>query len=213
MKCEQCGFENKDSAKFCTKCGNSLIQKTPAVTSSSTSNSTKYVILALIAVIIILIASIGYFAFNQSGNLQADGVQNADSKAIAGEDSQSDGSSQQNSQGSSNSKGQSSSTEVVESKSWQSIGTYSGSGSGSQTISVPAGKIMVKLSAFPIKNYATNHLHVSGSNGQSGGVDWGPTSDVETRSDSFEYTSSSSETFTIDYNETVSWEVEFLRYQ
>ena len=213
MKCEQCGFENKDSAKFCTKCGNSLIQKTPAVTSSSTSNSTKYVILALIAVIIILIASIGYFAFNQSGNLQADGVKNADSKAIAGEDSQSDGSSQQNSQGSSSSKGQSSSTEVVESKSWQSIGTYSGSGSGSQTISVPAGKIMVKLSAFPIKNYATNHLHVSGSNGQSGGVDWGPTSDVETRSDSFEYTSSSSETFTIDYNETVSWEVEFLRYQ
>ena len=47
-----------------------------------------------------------------------------------------------------------------ESKSWESIGSYSGSGSGSQTIKVPEGKIMVKLSAYPIKNYATNHLYV-----------------------------------------------------
>jgi hypothetical protein len=72
---------------------------------------------------------------------------------------------------------------------------------------------MIKLSAYPIKNYATNHLYVSGSNGMSGGVDWGSHSDVETRSDSFSYTSSSAETFTIDYYETVSWEVEFYRYE
>ncbi|MBP3226608.1 MAG: zinc ribbon domain-containing protein, partial [Methanobrevibacter sp.] len=104
-------------------------------------------------------------------------------------------------------------TEVVDKKSWESIGSYSGSGSGSKTISVPEGKIMVKLSAYPIKNYATNHLYVSGSNGESGGVDWGSKSAVETRSDSFTYTSSSEETFTIDYYETVSWEVEFYRYQ
>ena len=80
-------------------------------------------------------------------------------------------------------------------------------------LEVPAGKIMIELSAYPIKNYATNHLYVSGSNGASGGVDWGPTSDVETRSDSFDYDSSSSQTFTIDYYETVSWEVTFYRYQ
>ena len=24
MKCSKCGFENKDKAKFCTKCGSSL---------------------------------------------------------------------------------------------------------------------------------------------------------------------------------------------
>ena len=93
------------------------------------------------------------------------------------------------------------------------IGSYSGDGSGSQKIEVPDGKIMVKLSAFPIKNYADNHLYVTGDNGQSGGVDWGPESDVETRSDSFTYISSSSDTFTIDYYETVSWDVEFYRYQ
>ena len=105
------------------------------------------------------------------------------------------------------------SASASQSKSWESIGSYSGSGSGSQTIDVPAGQIMVKLSAYPIKNYATNHLYVTGSNGESGGVDWGSHSDVETRSDSFSYTSSSSETFTIDYYETVSWQVEFYRYQ
>ena len=107
----------------------------------------------------------------------------------------------------------SSSSSTTESGDWVSIGSYSGSGSGSETVNVPEGKIMVKLSAYPIKNYDTNHLYVSGSNGESGGVDWGSKSAVETRSDSFTYTSTSSETFTIDYYETVSWEVEFFKYQ
>ena len=104
-------------------------------------------------------------------------------------------------------------SQVSESKSWVSIGSYSGSGSGSKTINVPEGTIKVELSAYPIKNYATNYLYVTGSNGKSGGVDWGSTSAVATRSDSFSYTSSSSETFTIDYYETVSWQVNFYRYQ
>ena len=87
------------------------------------------------------------------------------------------------------------------------------SGSGSKTINVPEGKIKVTLSAYPIKNYASNYLYVTGSNGESGGVDWGSKSAVETRSDSFTYTSDSPETFTIEYYETVSWEVEFYAYQ
>jgi type II secretory pathway pseudopilin PulG len=212
MKCDKCGFENKDNSKFCTKCGNSLeVSHTPK---PQGSDNTKYVIVALVAVIVILAAAIGYFALNMnSGSVQADDVQNNASSATqaVSESSSGGGANSQSSEAASSSP--SPTTQVVDSKSWESIGSYSGSGSGSQTINVPAGKIMVKLSAFPIKNYATNHLYVTGSNGQSGGVDWGPTSDVETRSDSFEYTSSNSETFTIDYNETVSWEVEFFRYQ
>jgi hypothetical protein len=140
----------------------------------------------------------GFFAFSNNSHSSLSDADNNDSPQA----------------GDSNS--QNGNTKVVsssKSKSWQSIGSYSGSGSGSQTIEVPSGKIMVKLSSFPIKNYATNHLYVKGSNGASGGVDWGPTSDVETRSDSFEYTSSNSVNFTIDYYETVSWEVEFFRYQ
>ena len=54
---------------------------------------------------------------------------------------------------------------------------------------------------------------MTGSNGESAGVDWGSTSAVETRFDSLTYTSSSEETFDIDYYETVSWEVNIYRYQ
>ena len=98
-------------------------------------------------------------------------------------------------------------------KSWESIGSYSWSGTGSESIKIPSGKIKIELSAYPIKNYATNHLYVTGSNGESAGVDWGSTSAVETRSDSLTYKSSSEETFDIDYYETVSWEVNIYRYQ
>ena len=43
MKCEQCGFENKDNAKFCTKCGKPLVQKVaPAVPKES--NNIKYIV-------------------------------------------------------------------------------------------------------------------------------------------------------------------------
>lgn len=206
MKCKKCGFENKNTAKFCTKCGESLNDVEVIEAPAKSSNSSKYIIIALVIVIIILVACTGYFIGTMNSNTN---VQNNDSQQASSSESVSD----DNVQTESVSSSQSSSSQTSDSKSWELIGTYSGSGSGSQTISVPSGKIMVKLSAYPIKNYATNHLYVSGSNGQSGGVDWGSHSDVETRSDSFTYTSSSSETFEIDYYETVSWQVEFYRYQ
>ena len=52
MKCSKCGFENKDKAKFCTKCGNPLAVESPQQNVASSNNS-KYII-ALIAVIIVL---------------------------------------------------------------------------------------------------------------------------------------------------------------
>lgn len=208
MKCNKCGFENKDSAKFCTKCGENLEVKPQTADSAPSSKSnSKYIILALVVVIIILVGSIGYFVGTMDSGTDQSSQSSSDAANTTSQASES------SSSGSSNSQSTSSSSSSSESKSWESIGSYSGSGSGSQTINVPAGQIMVKLSAYPIKNYATNHLYVSGSNGQSGGVDWGSHSDVETRSDSFTFTSSSSETFTIDYYETVSWQVEFYRYQ
>ena len=209
MKCPNCGYENNKNAKFCTKCGSSLIQESAPEPIQKDSNSSKHVIIALVIIIIILVAAIGYFAFNMNSSVEGNVENNSSIQAV-----QSDGQADQNTREVSSSQSDSAvSTQEVESESWEVIGSYSGSGSGSKTIEVPAGKIMIELSAYPIKNYATNHLYVSGSNGASGGVDWGPTSDVETRSDSFDYDSSSSQTFTIDYYETVSWEVTFYRYQ
>ena len=203
MKCGQCGFENNDKAKFCTKCGSSLTQPVAEPVPKS-NNNTKYIIVALLAVIIVLVGCIGFFAMNMDANHVDSQVDSDNQVDEAEEDVSTDEISSSQSPKTS---------QVSESKSWVSIGSYSGSGSGSKTISVPDGTIKVKLSAYPIKNYATNYLYVTGSNGQSGGVDWGSKSAVETRSDSFTYTSSSYETFTIEYYETVSWEVEFFRYQ
>ena len=211
MKCSKCGFENKDKAKFCTKCGNPLAMESPQQNVAGSNNS-KYIIIALIAIIVVLAGVIGYFAMSngQDSVQSTDASQgNAAQQAESVDDSASEGDSAKTTTQTSSKQ----TTEVEDAKSWVSIGSYSGSGSGSQTIKVPEGKIMVKLSAYPIKNYASNHLYVSGSNGESGGVDWGSKSAVETRSDSFTYTSSSEETFVIDYYETVSWEVEFFRYQ
>lgn len=212
MKCDKCGFENKSSAKYCTNCGAEMEVEPPASpVDSGTSNNTKYIIIALAVVIVVLVGCLGYFmgAMNTDNVQGSDApVQNNTSQSVSSNDESSDDDAHTESVST-----QSTQTTSSKSKSWESIGTYSGSGSGSQTIEVPAGEIMVKLSAYPIKNYATNHLYVTGSNGQSGGVDWGSHSDVETRSDSFSYTSSSSQTFTIDYYETVSWQVEFYRYQ
>ncbi len=206
MKCNNCGFENNKKAKFCTRCGESLANKTNDA-SKSESNNTKYLIVGLTAIIIILICSIGYFAItlNDGGSVGQNSASLADSSSSV-QESNTTGSSDT----SSSSSGSSSSTESGE---WKSIGSYSGSGSGSQAVSVPAGKIMVKITAYPIKNYATNHLYVSGSNGQSAGVDWGSRSAVASRYDSLTYESSSSETFNIDYYETVSWNVEFYKYE
>lgn len=212
MKCSKCGFENKDKAKFCTKCGNSLAVNNPESVPVKSSNS-KYIIIALIVVIIVLAGTIGYFAMNNNSNQVQTNDNSQDSAASQDVKSSDDSDSEDDSAKTESVSSSKSSTEVVDEKSWESIGKYSGSGSGTETIQVPAGKIMVKLSAYPIKNYATNHLQVSGSNGASGGVDWGSKSKVETRSDSFTYTSDVEETFTIDYYETVSWEVEFFRYQ
>lgn len=206
MKCNACGYENKSKAKFCSKCGNPL-ESTQNVVQQPKNNNSKIIMVVLIVIIAILALSIAYLTLsnnNEQGNAvqQPVSLQSNDSVSTCSSSSQQSSSSKP-----------ATTTTVSQPKDWKLIGSYSGSGSGSQSISVPAGQIMIKLSAYPIKNYATNHLYVTGSNGESAGVDWGSTSDVETRSNSLSYTSSSPVTFTIDYYETVSWQVDFYSYQ
>ena len=207
MKCNSCGFENKSKAKFCSRCGQPL--NAVPVTQQSQNNNSKIIIAALIVVIAILAISVAYLTVSNN-NMQSSAV----NQPVASQSNDSVSTPSGSSQQSTSSQPAATTTATAsESKDWVLIGSYSGSGSGSQSVSVPAGEIMIKLSAYPIKNYATNHLYVTGSNGESSGVDWGSTSDVETRSNSLSYTSSSPVTFTIDYYETVSWQVDFYRYQ
>ncbi len=98
-------------------------------------------IVGLTALIIVLICAIGYFAINLN-----DG--GADQASDYSSDSSASSTSSVN-ESSSTSSSESSSSESGE---WKLIGSYSGSGSGSQAVSVPAGKIMVKITAYPIKN-------------------------------------------------------------
>ena len=64
MKCKQCGFENKKDAKFCTKCGSSM----EPVDVPVKSDNSKYIIIALVAVILLLVGAVGYFALSYFSN-------------------------------------------------------------------------------------------------------------------------------------------------
>lgn len=206
MFCPKCGKAIKDDAKFCKYCGTQISKNNQSVNVNSDasydskSNNTKILVVAIVVAAIVLVALV-FAALSLTSDNNGD-----DAKAV-----------EANNESSvvvtSSSSSSSQSSSVSAEKSWVSVGSFSGSGSGSQSISVPSGQIRIDISAFPIKNYATNHLYLTGSNGESAGVDWGSTSAVASRSDSVSFTSLSTTTFTIDYYETESWSVEVYRYQ
>ncbi|WP_286009053.1 zinc ribbon domain-containing protein [Methanobrevibacter woesei] len=204
MFCPKCGKAIKDDAKFCKYCGTQVSKNNQSVnvnsdtsSDSKSNNNTKILAVAIVVAAIVLVAlvfaALSLTSDNSGDDAKAVEANNESSVVVTSSSSQSSSASAE--------------------KSWVSVGSFSGSGSGSQTISVPSGEIRIDISAFPIKNYATNHLYLTGSNGESAGVDWGSTSAVASRSDSVSFTSSSTTTFTIDYYETESWSVEVYRYQ
>ena len=203
MKCNNCGFDNKNTAKFCSRCGASLEETVnPPKETSDNNQNTKIIIAVLVIVVLILAVVVGFFAINSFNNSNL--AQSESSQSSQQSSSQSNSTSEQP---------QKTTPTTSEAKEWKLIGSYSGSGTGSKSINVPPGQIMIKISAYPIKNYATNYLYVTGPSGESVGVDWGSNSPVQTRSNSMTFTSSSSKVFTIKYYETVSWNVEFYRYE
>lgn len=209
MKCPHCNTLNKEGAKFCKNCGKpinneSLAYKdkfgdskvnnsTPVSSESSKSNSNILIICVTVIICAVIIA--GAFVYINSN----------DSNAI-------DNSNNGESVSTSDNQSSDNSVNEVQSKSWKSIGSFSGSGTGLKSYSLPEGKIKVEISAHPIKNYATNHLYAYSTTGDSVGVDWGSKSAVETRSDSMTFDSTGGDTLDIDYYETVSWNVDIYQY-
>lgn len=85
MRCPKCDSENNDSAKFCKKCGtplNKTINHDEMINSmnnqSATNNTTKYIIIALVVVAIVLAGAFAYlygFGSTQSNDSQANAAQ------------------------------------------------------------------------------------------------------------------------------------------
>lgn len=89
MRCPKCNSENKDSAKFCTKCGAPLKKEVNKINNANNeypqNSSTKYVIIALVVIIIALVVAFAYVGLsnhdaepqNTSTNLIAEDNQNS----------------------------------------------------------------------------------------------------------------------------------------
>ena len=76
MQCRECKTENKNSAKYCKKCGAPLVSNTMThesiINKTNKNNNTKIIIVALIIVCLVLAASLIYFfGFNQNNNGEA----------------------------------------------------------------------------------------------------------------------------------------------
>lgn len=211
MKCPNCNSLNKDDAKFCKNCGKQLSNESlaysdkfgsPENNNSNSSNlygiNKNILIIVITAIICVAIISSAFIIMN--GNNHEDNTQ------VATIDN-----GQSNTNSVNNDKYYDDSKVKPISKSWHLIDSYSGSGTGSESCILPSGKIKVKISAFPIKNYATNYLSASSSSGDYVGVDWGSKSAVATKSDSMIFTSYS-DVLSIDYYETVSWNVDVYKY-
>lgn len=87
MRCPKCDSENNDSAKFCKKCGTPLKKKAMSHESminsmndkSGGDNTTKYIIIALIVVAVVLAGAFVYiygFGSNQSNDAQVNQADN-----------------------------------------------------------------------------------------------------------------------------------------
>ena len=72
MHCPKCNCENNDSAKFCKKCGTPLKKTVTNINTvnneSSKSDTTKYIIIALVIIVIALAGAFAYIGFTSHNN-------------------------------------------------------------------------------------------------------------------------------------------------
>ncbi len=212
MKCPHCNSFNKEEAKFCKNCGKPLNNQSLAyhdkfgdskiennIPIEESSGSKNTLIICITVVICALIVSGALILVYTHNNDSDDGnfINSTSNNAIADVSNQST-----NPQ-----------VNPVKTESWQLIGSVSGSGSGLESYTIPEGKIKIKITAFPIKNYGNNYLEVSSSTGDSVSVNWDSKSAVKSKSDSMTFESYGGDTINIDYYETVSWTVDIYKYE
>lgn len=212
MKCPHCNSFNKEEAKFCKNCGKPLnkqslayhdkfgdskVKNTGSVKNKSSesnipveSSGSKTTLIICITVVICALIVAGALVYTNM-NQDTDNIVNYTSDTA-----------------------QVNQSEAIEhsTKSWHLIDSFSGSGTGMETYTLPEGKIKIQITAFPIKNYGTNYLTVYSTTGDSVGVDWNSKSAVKSKSNSMTFDSNGGDEFSIDYYETVSWKVDIYQY-
>lgn len=91
MKCPKCGSENNDSAKFCKSCGEQLtktINHETMINQSKNDDTTKYIIIALAIIAIVLAGTFAYIYVsnsNQSAEPQSQQVEENNDKTVQAE--------------------------------------------------------------------------------------------------------------------------------
>ena len=94
MRCPNCDSENSDSAKFCKKCGTPLKKKTINHDSminsmsdkSKGENTTKYIIIALVVVAIVLAGAFAYIYGFGTPNNNSQQVDQSNQDAVSADD-------------------------------------------------------------------------------------------------------------------------------
>lgn len=193
--CSNCGFENKNNAQFCKKCGtpfnsvkSNIVENKKELKTKKNTNVWIIAIAVIICVAIIASAFVllngDFLGTNDSPTLENNFTElnNVDSD------------------------------KTNETKSWKLIDTYTGAGTGVETHNLPEGKLKVKVYAFPLKNYGTNYLHVNIPQGKAISLEWDSHSAVASKSKTTSFDSDGSNAFTIDYEELDDWEVDVYQY-
>jgi len=188
--CSKCGFENKDDAQFCKKCGSPLNKAQTKREVKSKNNNVLIIAIAVIVCVAIIASAFvllngDFMDTNESPTLEKNSsdVNNVDSD----------------------------NTNETK-KSWKLIDTYMGAGTGVETHNLPEGKLKVKVYAFPLKNYGTNYMHVNIPQEKAISLEWDSHSAVESKSKTTSFDSDGSSAFTIDYEELDNWEVDVYQY-
>lgn len=220
--CPNCGMENTSDAKFCRKCGTSLVAPRRPLTQNNTTNinssapkseNKKYAIIGVTVIILVLILCGTAFMIlsNQNGAvLGTNGV-----STIAGS-SQSSPTSSSSSTGSNTQSSESSTSSS--SGSWHLVQTFNGVDNKQLTITGLTGsKVKVYAYAMPINNHGGyNHLYTTSTlNGYDAGstaVDWGTTSAVKGKEDSVVFDGYGDLVINVDTQDLDYWTIKVYSY-
>ncbi|WP_409200290.1 zinc ribbon domain-containing protein [Methanobrevibacter sp. DSM 116169] len=187
MKCPNCHAQNENRAMYCSKCGTKL--------QVENSNDSKNLLIIVLVAIIVIGALTGLYMVLNSNNssTSSENIQSSESNVVEVQKEN-----------------------PSEPATWHQVNTYSGVGGYSTGVNIKGSQMKIQFSAFPIKNYADNHMKVEVyKNGQfvdSSSVSWNGKSAVATRSNTIEVSGSGNYQIYVDGYELQYWNMEIYEW-